>query len=108
MIRRFANRTLYASVALLGLYIHASAADAPGPLKVYIMAGQSNMQGHARVTTFEHIGMDPETAPILEKIVDEDGTPRVLEKVWISSLGTGREEKFGQLTAGFGAERSHS
>ena len=33
------------------------------PLQVYILAGQSNMQGHAKVTTFEHIGMDPATKP---------------------------------------------
>ena len=31
------------------------------PLKVYILAGQSNMEGHAAVRTFDHIGMDPAT-----------------------------------------------
>ena len=31
------------------------------PLQVFILAGQSNMQGHAKVSTFEHIGMDPAT-----------------------------------------------
>lgn len=76
-----------------------------GPLKVYLMAGQSNMQGHSRMTTFEHIGMDPKTAPLLKKMVNEDDSPRLIEDVWISSLGTHREEKFGQLQAGFGAER---
>ena len=32
------------------------------PLKVYILAGQSNMEGHARVETFDYIGDDPATA----------------------------------------------
>jgi hypothetical protein len=76
------------------------------PLKVYLMAGQSNMQGHCKLTTFPYLAMDPETAPILKKMVNEDGTPRVIEKVWISSLGTGEEEKSGILTEGFGAARS--
>ncbi len=76
------------------------------PLKVYLMAGQSNMQGHCKLTTFPYLAMDSATAPMLKKMVDHDGTPRVIENVWISSLGTGDEEKFGKLTAGFGAERS--
>jgi hypothetical protein len=33
------------------------ATAATKPLKVFILAGQSNMQGHAKVSTFEHIGM---------------------------------------------------
>ena len=76
------------------------------PLKVYLMAGQSNMQGHCKYTTFPYLAKDPETAPMLNKMVDENGTPRVIDKVWISSLGTGENEKYGKLTAGFGAERS--
>ena len=32
------------------------------PLKVYILAGQSNMQGHAKVETFDYIGDDATTA----------------------------------------------
>lgn len=75
-------------------------------LKVYILAGQSNMQGHVKVSTFEHIGMDPATAPLLTAMTGPDGKPKVCQRVWISALGCGqdeREEKTGQLTAGFGA-----
>ena len=53
------------------------------PLKVYILAGQSNMQGHATVTTFDYIGMDPKTAPILKEMRNDDGTPLTCENVWI-------------------------
>src|SRR5262245_21794322 len=35
------------------------------PLKVYILAGQSNMEGHAKIETFDYIGDDPATAPLL-------------------------------------------
>ena len=73
------------------------------PLKVFILAGQSNMQGHAQVRTFEHIGMDPQTAPLLERMQNDNGTPRVCENVWISSLSTSGE-KVGRLTTGFGAD----
>lgn len=75
------------------------------PLKVYILAGQSNMQGHAHISTFDHVGMDPQTAPILKEMRGDDGTPRVCENVWISSIGNGgtEEELHGQLTAGYGA-----
>jgi len=75
-------------------------------LQVYILAGQSNMQGHAKISTFEHLGMDEATKPMLARMTGADGKPRVSERVWISALGGGgdeREEKTGRLTAGFGA-----
>lgn len=73
------------------------------PLQVYILAGQSNMQGHAQVRTFEHIGMDPATKPMLDLMQNPDGAPRVCERVWISSIGCAEEVQTGRLTAGFGA-----
>jgi hypothetical protein len=75
------------------------------PLKVFILAGQSNMQGHAQVRTFSHIGMDPETAPLLAEMLSAEGTPKVSEKVWISYLSQDLE-KSGPLTAGFGADEN--
>lgn len=79
------------------------------PLKVFVLAGQSNMQGHARVETFDYIGDDPATAPLLMEMRGADGKPRVLDNVWISSIGclgdaySDLTEKTGKLTAGFGA-----
>jgi alpha-galactosidase len=78
------------------------------PLKVFILAGQSNMQGHAKVETFDYIGDDPATAPLLKKMRGADGQPRVCDRVWISYLshqGEGDGEISGKLTAGFGARR---
>ena len=73
------------------------------PLQVFILAGQSNMQGHAKVSTFEHIGMDPETKPMLAEMLGPDGKPKVCGRVWISSIGCADAEQTGKLTAGFGA-----
>ncbi len=72
------------------------------PLKVFILSGQSNMQGHAHVRTFEHIGMDTKTAPLLAEMQNQDGTPKVIDDVWISYLSANLEKK-GKLTAGYGA-----
>ncbi|MBB75060.1 MAG: hypothetical protein CMJ75_11170 [Planctomycetaceae bacterium] len=87
---------------LMGL-CSCSAGASAGPLKVYILAGQSNMQGHAHTRTLEHIAMDPRTAPLLQAMCTEDGTPRVFDNIWISSLGSAAEVKQGKLTAGYGA-----
>ena len=81
--------------------------SAAKPLKVYILAGQSNMEGHAKLSSFGHIGMDPKTAPILNEMRGESGEPVELEDVWIT-YRTGKEEDqpgIGKLTAGFGARR---
>lgn len=88
------------SLFLLTAQLHAK------PLQVFILAGQSNMQGHAKIGTFEHIGMDPVTKPLLDEMTGADGKPKVCERVWISSIGCGGDdttEQTGKLTAGFGA-----
>ncbi len=76
------------------------------PLKVFILAGQSNMEGHANLKTFDYIGDDPATAPILKMMRTPDGKPTLCDHAWISYL-TGDDEKnfeiTGKLTAGFGS-----
>ena len=54
------------------------------PLKVYILAGQSNMQGSAHQSTFVAIGDNPESAPLLEEILDQNGDPMVCENAWVA------------------------
>lgn len=78
------------------------------PLKVFILAGQSNMEGHAEVRTFDYIGKDPATAYLLKEMRNPDGTPRVCDNVWMSYLtgpydGSANDEGLGKLTTGFGA-----
>lgn len=79
------------------------------PLRVFILAGQSNMEGHAKVETFDYIGDDPETAPLLRQMRRADGRPTVCEGVWISYFtGSGDDngEGYGKLTAGYGSRRN--
>ena len=78
---------------------------AAAPLKVYLMAGQSNMQGYCSTATFPQIAADPVTAPIYQKLVGPDGAPRVHDDIWISTSGCARDAQPGNLTAGFGAGR---
>ena len=86
------------------LSLSSDHASGESPLQVYILAGQSNMQGHAQVRTLEHLGMDPNTVPMLEEIQNSDGESVVCDRVWISSIGSSAAEKVGKLTTGFGAE----
>ena len=92
---------LISLVALLGVSFSLSAK----PLKVYLLVGQSNMQGHAAERTLGHLGMDPKTAPLLKAIQNADGSAKVHDQIWISSIETSEESgvKEGKLTAGYGA-----
>ena len=81
-----------------------AAPNANKPVKVYILAGQSNMEGHAAVSTFDYMARDPKTAPILQEMRGADGSPRVCEQVWISYLTGDGDEYSGKLTAGYGAK----
>lgn len=81
-------------------------ADMTKPVKVFILAGQSNMEGPAKVETFDYIGDDPATAPMLKTMRGADGKPAVCEGAWISYLTGANEKNFevaGKLTAGYGS-----
>lgn len=98
------------TLALVSPFVLSQAAAKP--LKVFILSGQSNMQGHATVPTLEHLTLDPETKPLHEKIFTSSGVPKVYDDVHITYLsGDGSGDKFnpsekkGPLTVGFGASR---
>lgn len=74
------------------------------PLRVYVLAGQSNMQGHAQVRTMEAMRLNPQAAPLLKLLRQPDGTPRICQRVWISSIGSADTEQTGRVTVGFGAQ----
>src|SRR3954469_13659744 len=78
------------------------------PLKVFILAGQSNMEGHAKIETFDYIGDDQATAPLLKQMRGADGKPTVCDGAWISYFtgsGEANGEGFGKLTAGYGSRQ---
>ena len=78
-----------------------SALPAGKPLKVYILAGQSNMQGSAHLKTFKAIGDDPETSSLLNVILDKKGDPVACYNAWISYI-TQLEERDTVLTGKVG------
>src|SRR5215212_7415286 len=79
-------KSLIISVQLLVSFLALQNAAVAKPLKVFILAGQSNMEGHAKIETFDYIGDDPATAQLLKQMRGADGKPRVCDHVWISYL----------------------
>jgi len=95
--------------AALGLVPGVARLAAAKPLKLFILAGQSNMQGNVNVSTFDYMADDPKTAPILKDMRDADGKPRVCQRVWISSIGFAGDdttEQTGKVTIGYGAQKN--
>jgi alpha-galactosidase len=92
--------------AFLTTVLFAAASVEAKPLKVFILAGQSNMEGPAGISTFDYIGDDPATAPMLKMMRGADGKPAVCDGAWISYLTGANEKNFelnGKLTAGYGS-----
>lgn len=90
-------------VSILALTPALLAADpAKLPVKVYLLAGQSNMQGHGHVRTLDWLGEDPKYGYLLKKLKNDDGSWKEQRKVWISYKGAGRR---GNLTVGYGANK---
>lgn len=75
-------------------------------LKVFVLAGQSNMQGHAHVRTLEHLKISEDAQWLRELIETDQGNPKVSDRVWISSLGSAETEKTGLLSVGYGASQN--
>ena len=80
------------------------------PVKVFILAGQSNMEGHGIIKmdpkrnggkgSLEYVVRDPNTAEQFKYLVDEKGQWVVRDDVWIWYLG-----RKGPLTVGYGARQ---
>ncbi|VTS07722.1 sialate O-acetylesterase [Tuwongella immobilis] len=78
------------------------------PVKVFVLAGQSNMQGHGVVPadpkrnggqgSLEHVAKSPESAKKFSHLLDSSGKWVVREDVWIHYL-----DRKGKLTVGYGA-----
>ena len=76
-MRNIEQRVKLAMIAgVVGLMAGTVSQAAAKPLKVYILAGQSNMQGHVNISTFDSLAGDPKTAPIFKEMRGSDGKPR--------------------------------
>ena len=88
---------------------HPVAAATP-PVRVFILAGQSNMEGHGFVAadpkcnggkgSLEFLVKDPVTAKHFAPLVDSAGQWRTRDDVWISYL-----DRKGPFTVGYGARQ---
>jgi alpha-galactosidase len=99
-------------IALLGsllVALAAPAAAADKPVKVFILAGQSNMEGHGFIKadpkrnegkgSLEYVARQPATADKFKHLLTTDGKWAVRDDVWIHYL-----DRKGKLTAGFGVK----
>lgn len=79
---------------LLGSQVHAAA---PKPVKVFILAGQSNMEGKAKVKLLEYQIQQPVTRDLFAAL-QKDGKWLQRNDVWIKFL-----DRKGKLTVGYGS-----
>ncbi len=75
----------------------AEAADAPKPVKVFILAGQSNMEGKAKLSLLEYQAEQPATRDLFAHL-RKDGKWIERDDVWIKFL-----DRKGRLTVGYGS-----
>ena len=83
----------------LSCLLSAFADTEPKPLKVFILAGQSNATGMARARTLEHLKMSPETARQYADVFDKDGNPTTLDAVYVTQW---KDKEGGRLEPKFG------
>ncbi len=110
--KRMTGKVLSASLAvLIAVQSVCSAMVQKGPVKVFILAGQSNMEGHGIIKidpernegkgSLEYLVKDPATKNRYKHLVDETGQWIVRDDVWIWYL-----ERQGGLTVGYGARNN--
>ena len=106
------HRVLLATTVLLLAPAASLRADAPKPLKVFILAGQSNMEGQAVADlggkdynggkgTLKYLLKDPARAPLLRHLANDRGGWAVREDVWVRYQPERGPLKAGPLTLGF-------
>ena len=102
------KQSLFIIAVLLQIPVWVKANEASKPIKVFILAGQSNMEGHGFIAadskrnegkgSLEFLVKDPATSSRFKHLVDMSGKWIVRDDVWISYL-----DRKGPLTVGFGA-----
>lgn len=104
---------ILAPILLATLATMPFAAAATQPVRVFILAGQSNMEGHGMVAadpnrnggrgSLEFLAKDAATAKRFAPLADASGHWRTRDDVWISYL-----DRQGPLTVGFGARQDET
>ncbi|MHC4749360.1 MAG: sialate O-acetylesterase [Planctomycetota bacterium] len=94
--------TLVFAIILLGLVSQVQAVEKK--VKVFILAGQSNMEGHGQVRSLDWLGQHPKYGYLLKKLKNADGSWVIRDDVTISYQAEHRNKKNGPLTVGWGCE----
>jgi len=92
-------RPLLAFALLAASPAASFAADPPKPIRVFILAGQSNMEGKAKVSLAEYQAEQPATRDLF-KHWRKDGKWTERDDVWIKFL-----DRKGKLTVGYGSPK---
>ena len=89
-------------VLMVSGWVHAE--PAKGPVKVFILAGQSNMDGQAHVRTIDFLGedQDPTRAALIKTFKPDGKTLVTRDDVWVSN------SVIDILRPGFGGRRNYS
>lgn len=93
------KKFLFALIALLWLQGAVAADEPPKPVKVFILAGQSNMEGKAKVSLLDYQAEQPATQNFF-KHLRKDGKWTERDDVWIKFL-----DRKGKLTVGYGSPK---
>lgn len=98
-------KNLLAAITLaslaLGSGLAARAQALEHKVKVFILAGQSNMEGHGQLRSLAHLGDHPEHGELLKKLQDERGAWAIRDDVTIAWRAKAKGS--GPLTVGWGA-----
>ncbi|MFO0964477.1 MAG: sialate O-acetylesterase [Gemmataceae bacterium] len=94
------SRIFSIALLLVGFADCLPAADRPAPIKVFILAGQSNMEGKAKVSLLEYQLGQPATRDLF-KHLQKDGKWIVRDDVAIRY-----HDHKGKLTVGYGSPKS--
>lgn len=103
-MRRFMQTlwTLVFTIMLSGFAPQVQAAEKM--VKVFILAGQSNMEGHGQVRSLDHLGEHPKHGDLLKKLKNADGSWVIRNDVTI--YWKAKDRKMGPLTVGWGASEN--
>lgn len=98
MNMRHLRRTIVVILVLCAPRLVAAAA-APKPVKVYLLAGQSNMEGKAKMSLVEYQAQQPATRDTFKHLRKDDAWVE-RDDVWIKFLN-----RKGKLTVGYGSPK---
>ena len=89
------------ALLLCGLACPVQAADKK--VKVFILAGQSNMEGYGMLGSLDHLGSHPKYGHLLKKLKNTDGTWATRDDVTVYWKAESKEKTHGPLSTNWGA-----